>query len=544
MASPTRKGFNKAAASGQIAPKPNKPVGTGGAQGGQGGQQPPTPTAQTQAPVTNTGAGTLVNVNPPSANDIAAAVATALEASKKKADDEQAVIAAAKAASAAAANQKKPRKTKKTPSGTGTSKAAKRQTITPPPPVISNVFVSAITQTSATVTWTTDIPATSTVSFGTTIAYNAVPVFDTAPVTNHSVDLTGLTAGTTYHFVAKSAANGLTTVSEDKTFDTLQLPLTWWQNFRKKYLNWKWILALIALLLVLAALWKYGGPLWEKIAKAASSTASQQAAGPTPQSGTNSSALPPIPINRDLEVPPGHSVNQDLNTGRSEVIDRVVEYHEDTPVDVGVNSGTDNRFRNFYMTKCFNNLSNVTVTIGSDDRSINGSSVGNTTMFPVVPPPNAPPCQLLPAQTNAPAPAPAGTPQVQYAPQGPGPTYNWGPPDPTYRPDPLPIYVQTTQQPAYFGGGGGYTYFGGYDPYPCGSYFGGVGVGINFGGRGHSDRGHGRSVVIHERTFIGGQAGHQSPAHFGGGGGQHGGGQAGHGSGGNHGSGRGGSGHR
>src|SRR5439155_1367441 len=62
-------------------------------------------------------------------------------------------------------------------------------------PVISGVQATAITATTATITWTTDEPADSQVVYG----QSSTPL-DPAPVTSHSVLLTGLTPATTYSY--------------------------------------------------------------------------------------------------------------------------------------------------------------------------------------------------------------------------------------------------------------------------------------------------------------------------------------------------------
>ena len=99
-------------------------------------------------------------------------------------------------------------------------------TDTPPPvdttpPVISDLQVSAISETSATVTWTTDEPATSVVAYGPTSAYEDGTESTAGLTTAHSVVLSNLSASTTYHFEASSAdANGNTASSGDQTFTT------------------------------------------------------------------------------------------------------------------------------------------------------------------------------------------------------------------------------------------------------------------------------------------------------------------------------------
>ena len=72
-------------------------------------------------------------------------------------------------------------------------------------PVISAVATSNITQTAFTVTWTTDIASDSQVEYGTTVSYGSSTTLAPAMVTSHSVNVTGLTAGTLYHFRVRSA---------------------------------------------------------------------------------------------------------------------------------------------------------------------------------------------------------------------------------------------------------------------------------------------------------------------------------------------------
>src|SRR5262249_33143879 len=55
-------------------------------------------------------------------------------------------------------------------------------------------------QTAATITWTTDKPSDSLVEYGMTTSYGTLSALNLAQVTAHSVALTGLTAGTTYHY--------------------------------------------------------------------------------------------------------------------------------------------------------------------------------------------------------------------------------------------------------------------------------------------------------------------------------------------------------
>gem|GEM_PF-1450909 len=87
-------------------------------------------------------------------------------------------------------------------------------------PVISNVAVSGITASGATINWTTNVASSSIVEYGTTTSYgrNATGA---SGVTAHSVTLSGLSASTTYHFRVKSANTaGNTATSSDYTFTT------------------------------------------------------------------------------------------------------------------------------------------------------------------------------------------------------------------------------------------------------------------------------------------------------------------------------------
>lgn len=94
-------------------------------------------------------------------------------------------------------------------------------------PVISTVSTSAVTTSSATITWTTNEPATSRVAYGTSTNYTHLSVFNNAKVTSHSVTITGLSASTTYHFSVRSrdGSNNLAT-STNYTFTTPALPDT------------------------------------------------------------------------------------------------------------------------------------------------------------------------------------------------------------------------------------------------------------------------------------------------------------------------------
>ena len=88
-------------------------------------------------------------------------------------------------------------------------------------PVISAVTSSGVTATAATITWTTDQSSSSQVKYGTTTGYGSLSGLNSAPVTSHSITLTGLTAGTTYNYAVISTDSAGTATSANFTFSTL-----------------------------------------------------------------------------------------------------------------------------------------------------------------------------------------------------------------------------------------------------------------------------------------------------------------------------------
>jgi len=91
----------------------------------------------------------------------------------------------------------------------------------PTPPVISNVTVTNIQDTSATITWTTDDASTSQVEYGPTRSLGSLTTEDPTLVTNHSVTLTGLTANRVYHYrVISRNASDLSSTSAKYLFFT------------------------------------------------------------------------------------------------------------------------------------------------------------------------------------------------------------------------------------------------------------------------------------------------------------------------------------
>jgi alkaline phosphatase len=94
-------------------------------------------------------------------------------------------------------------------------------TIDTTPPVISTVTSTSITDSSATITWTTNEASNSTVTYGTATPPTG-EASDTAMVTSHSVTITGLSAATTYCYQVKStdAAGNTTTDNKGGTYYT------------------------------------------------------------------------------------------------------------------------------------------------------------------------------------------------------------------------------------------------------------------------------------------------------------------------------------
>src|SRR5437667_258313 len=95
------------------------------------------------------------------------------------------------------------------------------------PPAISSVTVSSIALTTAAIAWTTNEPADSQVEYGPTTAYGSSTLLNATLVTAHAVPLSGLVAGTPYHYRVKSRDGaGNLAVSADLTFTTTAVPDT------------------------------------------------------------------------------------------------------------------------------------------------------------------------------------------------------------------------------------------------------------------------------------------------------------------------------
>jgi hypothetical protein len=89
------------------------------------------------------------------------------------------------------------------------------------PPVLSEVLAIEIGKVRATIAWTTDEPADSTVEYGTDPDYGGVVSLE-GLVLAHAVVISGLEPATTYHYrVASADSAGNVATGEDLTFETL-----------------------------------------------------------------------------------------------------------------------------------------------------------------------------------------------------------------------------------------------------------------------------------------------------------------------------------
>ena len=128
-----------------------------------------------------------------------------------------------------------------TPIPTVTSTPTRTATVTPPPTAtplptrptpsptattvplvrVGDVAANSITRSGATVTWTTNLPASSVVEYGLGPTYGARAPIDPSLLIAHTVVLDGLQPETTYHYRVSSAApNAALGLSLDGTFTT------------------------------------------------------------------------------------------------------------------------------------------------------------------------------------------------------------------------------------------------------------------------------------------------------------------------------------
>jgi uncharacterized repeat protein (TIGR02543 family) len=114
------------------------------------------------------------------------------------------------------------------------------------PPVISNIEVNP-NSTSATITWTTNEPATSAVEYGQTTGYELGLVEDLTDVTSHTITLTDLIPGVTYHYrITSTDRADLSTTTIDQVFNLTGGPfIDFWygtdQNFGHIGISQRWV---------------------------------------------------------------------------------------------------------------------------------------------------------------------------------------------------------------------------------------------------------------------------------------------------------------
>jgi len=95
------------------------------------------------------------------------------------------------------------------------------------PPVISNIQLSSIATSSATISWTTNTPTKGNIDYGLTDNYGSATQMSTSFVTSHQQTISGLTANTGYHFMIYGIDQySNTTYSSDNTFLTAPMPVS------------------------------------------------------------------------------------------------------------------------------------------------------------------------------------------------------------------------------------------------------------------------------------------------------------------------------
>ncbi|MEM4267413.1 MAG: PGF-pre-PGF domain-containing protein [Candidatus Woesearchaeota archaeon] len=91
-----------------------------------------------------------------------------------------------------------------------------------PGPVISNVLNISITNTTAVVTWETDLPTDSLVKYGMSSGIYSENISNSTLTTTHLIELTGLMPDTTYYYVVNSTdGNSNSSESDEMNFTTV-----------------------------------------------------------------------------------------------------------------------------------------------------------------------------------------------------------------------------------------------------------------------------------------------------------------------------------
>lgn len=88
-------------------------------------------------------------------------------------------------------------------------------------------LVAEPSETGATISYSTNLPASGTVEYGRTGAYEYGAIVDARLIKEHSVRLMGLAAGTRYHYRASAADTAGNRVdSTDRIFTTRSIDMT------------------------------------------------------------------------------------------------------------------------------------------------------------------------------------------------------------------------------------------------------------------------------------------------------------------------------
>ena len=123
---------------------------------------------------------------------------------------------------------------------TGSSSTADNTFTTSACVTISGVSVSAVTTTSAAVSWTTSMGASSLVNYGATSAYGS-NVSDPTLVTSHSLTISSLRCNSTYHYqITSTVGAGNSASTSDATFTTSACGGPVSDDFQGSVLNPMW----------------------------------------------------------------------------------------------------------------------------------------------------------------------------------------------------------------------------------------------------------------------------------------------------------------
>ncbi|HTV26815.1 MAG TPA: peptidoglycan-binding protein [Xanthobacteraceae bacterium] len=232
---------------------------------------------------------------------------------------------------------------------------------TPAAPVISSIAPSAVSDVSATITWTTDEPSTSLVEYGPTSSYG-LSSGTTTLATSHAITLTGLSADTAYHFEVQSAnASGALSRSGDNSFETAYLGYVATRGYidvgdnttDKQLMSRTFHYArsnITSLQLVLPDWWINGSAASEQLmAKSATTTASIE-----------------YPVGTFTQVTFGGSATGTIPAGGTLVSD---------PVSVTIPSGAE-----FYVRVFFENASGIVYSGKGDPSFGDATTIGTSTV--------------------------------------------------------------------------------------------------------------------------------------------------------------------